>query len=255
MIIQSTRIGRIGGCRYLETHLLDKAQDNERIEILSGDRAVFADAQALADARKCKYVIRHLSISPDGAMSPKQLTTFARSIDTEFAIGDQRPRLVVLHQKGGRVHFHMAIAEVDPVTGKVLDSRHDYARLERLARDYEVANDERVQLSRAERAVEKIEGFSSIARLKAERIAEGFDRTRLKLACAEGSVRFRAELRRQGLDVATGDKGLILVNPNGQFVAAAHRATGMRRNDFKTLWETTRADDLDRLHEAAPASQ
>jgi hypothetical protein len=240
VIVQSTRINRCGGYRYIEAHLLDKPHDNERVEVLSGDRGVFADAQALADAKKCKFAIRHLSISPDRAMSPKQLTTFIRSIDREFAIGDQRPRLVVLHQKCGRVHFHIAIAEVDPVTGRVLDSRHDYARLERLAREYEVSNDECVQLSRAERAWEKSEGFSSIARHRAERIAVGFDRTRLKLACSEGSVRFHTELRRQGLEVAEGHKGLILVSADGEFVAAGHRATGMKKNEFKEFWETSR---------------
>jgi len=253
VIVQSTRINRCGGYRYIEAHLLDKPHDNERIEVLSGDRAVFADAQALADAKKCKFAIRHLSISPDSVMSPKQLTKFTRSIDAEFAIGDQRPRLVVLHQKGGRVHFHIAIAEVDPVTGRILDSRHDYARLERLAREYEVANNERVQVSRAQRAFEKIEGFSSIARQKAERIAESFDRTRLKIACADGSFQFEAELRRQGLEVAAGDKGFILVNRKGQFVAAAHRATGIKKNDFKEFWEANK-HGIERPHAYGNAS-
>jgi len=237
MIVQSTRISRNGGYRYLETHLLDKLNDNERIEILAGDRGVLADAQALADARKCRYAIRHLSISPEGAMSPGQLTGFVRAIDTEFGIGDDRPRLVVLHQKAGRVHFHLAVAEIDPATGRVLDNRHDFSRLERLARGYEAANGEQIQMSRRERASEKTEGLSSMARQRAERIAESFDRTRLKQACMAGEKHFRDELRRQGLAVVTGEKGLILIDSAGRFVAAAHRAAGMKKNDFKQRWE------------------
>lgn len=252
MIIQSTRIRRSSGYRYLEAHLLDKPHDNERIEILAGDRAAFADAQALADARKSRYAIRHLSISPEGAMSPGQLTEFVRAIATEFGIGDQRPRLVVLHQKDGRVHFHLAIAEIDPATGRVLDSRHDFARLERLAREYEAANCERIQMSRSDRALAKAEGLSSMARQRAERIAGSFDRTRLKQACTAGERQFRDELRGQGLLVAAGEKGLILVDGTGRFVAAAHRAAGMKKNDFKQFWERVQ-NDIDRPISDGPA--
>lgn len=237
MIVQATRIARKSGYQNLERHLLDKHEENERIKILAGDRDVFADAQALADAKGCKYSVRHLSISPDVDMSPSQLSDFIRSVDVEFGIGDLRPRLVVLHEKHGRVHFHLAIGEIDPATNRVLDSRHDYARLERLAREYEAANGEKVQMSRAERAIEKIEGFSSKARHKAERISPAFDRTRLKLAFASGASELQMEMKRQGLAVADGDKGFILVTIDGQFVAAAHRATGLKKDEFKKIWE------------------
>ena len=73
MIVQSTRISRTGSFRYLEKHLLDKHDENERINVVAGDRGVFADAQALADAKGCKYSLRHLSISPDTDMTPGQL--------------------------------------------------------------------------------------------------------------------------------------------------------------------------------------
>jgi len=240
MIIQSTRISRTGGYKYIEKHLLDKVQENERVQILVGDRAVFADAQALADSKKSKYAMRHLSINPDATMSPSQLAKFIRSIDVEFGIGDQRPRLLVLHQKGGRVHFHLAVSEVDPGTGRILDSRCDYSRLEQLSREYEIANGERVQMSRIDRALENTEGFSAIARQKAERAIAVFDRTQLKLACAKGASELEVEMQRQGLEITDGEKGFILVTSAGELVAAAHRAAGLRKNEFKALWETYR---------------
>lgn len=247
MIIQSSRISRAGGYHYLEKHLLDKTHENDRIQILSGDRAVFADAQALAISKKCKYALRHLSISPEEEMSPRQLSKFIKSIDAEFGIGDHRPRLVVLHQKSGRVHFHIAISEVDPASGKVLDSRCDYARLEKLAREYESTNAERLQATRIERAAEKRSGLSSMARQKAERIAEAFDRTRLKTACSEGAQRLQDELRLQHLKVANGERGYILITASGQFVAAAHRATGMKKYEFSKFWEAYN-DEIVRTH-------
>jgi hypothetical protein len=63
VIVQATRIGRKGGVHYLAAHLLDKTIENERIEVLAGDRSALYDAQALADVKRCRYSVRHLSIS------------------------------------------------------------------------------------------------------------------------------------------------------------------------------------------------
>lgn len=148
MIIQTTRISRTGGVSYLARHLLDKTEENDRIEILSGDRAALHDAQALAQGRGCRYCVRHLSISPEHAMTPAQLSVFLRAVDAEFSIGSDRPRLIVRHTKNGRSHFHYAVAEVDPTTFRVLDCRNDFARLEDLARRYEADHGEQVHSRR-----------------------------------------------------------------------------------------------------------
>jgi len=65
LIVQTTRINRIGGIRHLAKHLLDKPEENDLIEILAGDRATLDDAQTIANAKGCRYSIRHLSISVD----------------------------------------------------------------------------------------------------------------------------------------------------------------------------------------------
>lgn len=232
MIVMSTRISRAGGVRYLARHLLDKTDENERIEVLAGDRQALDDAHALASAKRCRYSVRHFSVSPERDMSPVQLSALLQAIDAEFGIGRNRPRLVVRHIKKGRSHFHIAIGEVDPASFRVLDCRHDYQRLEDLARRYEAANGEAVQPSRAERRRGRAEGFSDIARKRAERLSVDFDRTRLRRAFAEGRAAFYAELDRQGLHVADGDKGPILVTASGAFVTAASRAVGVRRSEF-----------------------
>lgn len=237
MIVQATRIGRNGGVQYLAQHLLDKLDDNEGIEILAGDRAALHDAQALADVKDCRYSVRHLSISPEKEMSPSDLSAFLRMVDAEFKIGPERPRLLVRHIKHGRAHFHFAVAEVDPVSLRVLDCRQDFARLEDVARRYEAEHGEKVQPSRAERREARIEGFSDVARKRAERTSPGFDRTRLKIAFAAGIAAFQAELKTQGLRIAEGEKGAVLVNTNGVFVAAACRAVGSRRGEFQKFIE------------------
>ncbi|PWI52076.1 hypothetical protein B5K03_21550 [Rhizobium phaseoli] len=237
MIVQATRISRQGGIRYLARHLLDKTDENDRIEVLAGDRDALHDAQALAEVKRCKFSVRHFSVSPEQEMSPAQLAAFVGSIEGEFKIGPQRPRLLVRHIKHGRAHFHLAVAEVDPATFRVLDCRQDFARLESLARRYEQDHGEHVQPSRAERREARIEGFSDTARKRAERTSPSFDKTRLKTAFAAGIAAFQAELTSQSLRITEGDKGAILVNPNGVFVAAACRAVGVRRGAFQKFIE------------------
>lgn len=265
MIVQTTRIRREGGVRYLARHLLDKVAENERIDVLAGDRQALDDAHALASAKGCRYSVRHLSVSPERDVSPSQLSDFLRAIDAEFRIGVERPRLVVRHVKKGRSHFHIAVAEVDPTTLRVLDCRNDYARLEGLARLYEQSHDETVQPTRTERRERKVEGFSDIARKRAERTTPKFDRTKLKRAFAIGGEAFTFELARQGLQIANGDKGPILVTTAGTFVAAANRAVGARRADFSKFMENHTHDanyfrinanpDVGRAeHRDAPAS-
>lgn len=233
MIIQATRIAREGGIHYLARHLLDKPLENERIEVLAGDRAALHDAQVIANLKGCRYAVRHWSISPEQEMTPAQLSTFMKSVEAEFNVGMTRPRLIVRHVKDGRSHFHVAIAEVDPESLRVLDCRNDFHRLERLAREYERLNGETVQPSPAERREQRIEGFSDLARKRAERTASEFDRTRLRRAADQGLLAFRDELGRQQLRIAEGEKGPILVTPSGAFVAAANRAAGMKRAEFQ----------------------
>lgn len=242
MILQTTRISRKGGVRYLSHHLLGKVHENERIEVLAGDRHVLDDAQSLAALKGCRYSIRHISVSPEHEMTPAQLGEFLKTVDAEFRVGPDRPRLVVRHIKKGRSHFHIAIAEVDPVTLRVLDCRNDYARLEELARRYEQRHAETVQPTRTERRQRKLEGCSDIARKRAERVCNEFDRTKLKQAFGVGGQAFAHELARQGLRITNGDKGPILVNMVGTFVVAANRAVGVRRGEFSKLMETLTHD-------------
>jgi len=237
MIIQSTRISRKSGPQFLARHLLDKTDENERIEVLAGDRQALQDAHVLAAVKGCRYSIRHFSISSERDMSPSQLTQFFRSIDDEFKIGPDRPRLIVRHIKKGRSHFHLAIAEVDPASLRVLDCRHDFARLEKLARAYELDQGETVQLTRPERRSQRIDAFSDVARKKAERISPCFDRTKLKSAFASGRDVFFSEVQYQGLKLANGKKGHVFINSSGEFVAAANRAVGTSRAAFSKFME------------------
>jgi hypothetical protein len=244
MIIQTSRISRTGGVAYLARHLFDKTTENELIEVLGGDRSALHDAQALAEVKRCKFAVRHLSISPGRPMSPAQLSAFIRSVDQEFGVGPDRPRLIVRHIKDGRAHFHFAVAEVDPVTLRVLDCRNDYRRLEDLARRYEADHGENIQPTRAERREVRVEGFSDVARKRAERTSPGFDRSGLKRAFADGTATFLAEVKTQGLHIEAGSKGPILVTSDGTFVASATRAAGVRRNEFLKFMEMMRDDRL-----------
>ncbi|MCC0035683.1 MAG: relaxase/mobilization nuclease domain-containing protein [Hoeflea sp.] len=237
MIIQTTRISRSGGVGHLARHLLDKTRENDAIEILAGDRSALFDAHTLASFKGCKYSVRHIAVSPEREMTPPQLSEFMRSINSEFCVGAERPRLIVRHVKKGRSHFHIAVAEVDPKTLRVLDCRNDYARLEDIARRYEEKHGETIQPTRADRHQRKSEGFSDVARKRAERVTPAFDRTKLKQAFGVSPEAFHSELGRQGLEISPGEKGPILINSSGAFVAAANRVVGRRRDEFSKFME------------------
>ncbi|MDW9921187.1 relaxase/mobilization nuclease domain-containing protein [Sinorhizobium meliloti] len=252
MIIQTTRISRAGGVAYLAAHLLDKTGENDRIEVLAGDRNALHDAHALARVKGCRYSVRHLSVSPEREMSPSDLSSFMRMMDVEFGIGADRPRLVVRHIKKGRSHFHIAIAEVDPATFRVLGCRNDFARLEDLARRYEQDHGEHVQPNRSARRAARIEGFSDVGRKRAERVSPNFDRTKLRAAFAKGAAAFLAELETRGLRLADGKKGAILITSDGVFVAAANRAAGARKNEFLKFMEGMQNERLIGTQNRAP---
>ena len=232
MIIQSTRISRASGVERLEAHLLDKHDDNEAIEIIAGDRGALHDAQSYANLKRCTYSLRHLSVSPQLDMTPGQLADFLTMVEAEFRVGPDRPRLVVRHIKQGRQHFHVVIGEVDPATSRILDCRKDFERLESLARAYERKHSETVLADRRSRRENGREGLSQLGRKRAERVAPDFDRSKLRTAFAAGMVSFAAEMSEQGLHLGRGRKCLILVNADGAFVAAAHRACGAKPAEF-----------------------
>jgi hypothetical protein len=277
VLIKATRIRSSAGADALVRHLAN-ADDNESIAVLQGLEADLHDA--VADARRFgrAYALRHFIIAPELDIDREQLRTALEMLAEEFGFNPQRP-LVVEHAKKRAVegvsgrHWHIVVPEVDPASGRVLSSRYDHARHEKLSRLMELAFGHRIVPGAHDRAVmaalrqggrsdlanrlsdhlghtsRPVEDFSTKAHQAAKRSGTDLALVRANIREAWKASRtgpeFRQRLADHGLALATGEKdGVLIVRgvADDLFLGAAHRLAGVRRSDFTALIERTDHD-------------
>lgn len=271
MLIKASRVRASAGAGALVRHLT-RGDDNEEIVVVRGTVADMHDA--VDDARRFNrvYALRHFVIAPEVAMTRQQFEQAAQALGDEFGF-DPALALVVEHRKARAVasvsdrHWHLVIAETNAVTGRVLSSRFDHARHEKIARTLEVlfghpilpgAHDVAVLVAlRAEgkgdladrlsshlaQGERPIAAYSSAQHQAAKR--EGIDlaiireNVRAALADASSGNELRRRLAAHGLAIERGDKDgtWIVRGPEGQFLGAGHRLAGLRKDALNTIME------------------
>lgn len=141
MIIKSNRMAVGGSAKRLCAHLF-RGDENDEVHVLQGGERDIIDAWKDAKARDASFAVRVWIISPHETMDRSQLFVLLGALATEFGFDKDRAT-VVEHVKPRTTtdasdrHWHIAVGEVDPVSGRVLSSRHDHARHEYLARVHE----------------------------------------------------------------------------------------------------------------------
>lgn len=270
MIVKATRIQSKSGPRNLVRHLLDKPEENEEIHLVVGSRDEVADI--FRDAAKAgdKYAVRHAIFSPDETMSRETAIGAVKAYLQEFGSrdvdADMAHVLGVEHRKaradgGYDRHWHFAIPERLPSTGKVMDSKM-YARHERIARTLEIELGHQVRKGRHNKfVVESLreEGRGDIAAaLDGAGIASGMlpqtaytsdrvqtakregrdlpsSRQAVKVAWAssDSAASFSAALVENGLVVEQGRKaGTWIVNDSaGKLVGSVDRLVGIPKTE------------------------
>lgn len=136
MILGSTRV-RAGDARKAVAYLFDHGEP----ELITGDPSVARDADIRASISGGKYSLRHWYLSPDQPLSRAEVLQAVHAIFDEFEVGD-RPFCVVQHigvrADGTSVpHYHIVVAEHDE-HGRVLSSKTDWLRQEKLSRTFEL---------------------------------------------------------------------------------------------------------------------
>lgn len=144
MIVKSKRIRARGeGLARTLRHLMD-GEDNDAVELVSGTVADLEDARSDALRFGRQYAARHWIVSPGQRISREQLAEFVNWLASEFGFDPERA-VIWAHTKaratedGCDQHYHICVGEVDPITGGVMSSSHDWARHEKLARRAELA--------------------------------------------------------------------------------------------------------------------
>lgn len=149
MIIGATRIRSRSGHRALADHVW-RGPGNAEVATLAGCEADLEDMVAAARAGGHPYAIRHVHISPGEPVTDAEAQEIVSALGAEFGF-DCGAVVLVRHHKSRRArhdlmlgtrgheqHWHLLVPEVDPITGKVLDSRWMRPRHERVARESEL---------------------------------------------------------------------------------------------------------------------
>ena len=143
MIIKSSRLPSRIGAKTTAQHVL-RGPANEEITLLRGAEQDLHDWVRDARNRGKEFAIRHWKLSPERDVSPEQEAEAVAALAAEFEFDPDRV-VLIRHKKprhGGEAsefHLHLLVPEIDPITGKVLGTKWDYARHEKVSRALEAA--------------------------------------------------------------------------------------------------------------------
>lgn len=264
MIIKSVRVETSQGIRRLVRHLYE-GTENEAIVSIQGTPGDIADMHDDARNAGRMYAVRHWIIAPAEATTEMQFRWVLCELAKEF--GFEKERAVVIEHAKPRAmpdafdrHWHVAVGEIDPISGRVLSSSFDFMRHEKIARKSELAfrqelvpgahtkavvrefhatgcNEEANALSKLVVAgpEKPREAFTHAQHQEAKRL--GIDLPALRVIVREAWANsndadsFRRAIAEAGLAVEAGDESdtWIVVSADGEFVGALTRLTRARK--------------------------
>lgn len=132
----------------LEAHLLNTVSNeavSTRADMFRGGVSDlhlalrFMDGISRTNGKALRSFI-HVVVAPAKALDAEGLAQALTTLEEEYEIGHDAPRVVVEHAKGARPsHFHIIYSVVDLHTGKAIKSHNSYAKDELVGRRLEVA--------------------------------------------------------------------------------------------------------------------
>ncbi|MBR1217494.1 hypothetical protein JQ557_05820 [Bradyrhizobium sp. U87765 SZCCT0131] len=274
MIIKSKRIRARGpALKRAFAHICD-GDDNDEVILLRGNPADLVDARDDAIRFARQYCVRHWIISPAQDVTDEQLDELIERLAFEFEF-DAKRIVLWAHEKeraskgegdlsegaaqGQRSprHFHLLAPEVDPLSGRVMPSSHDWDRQSKLARICEVrwghgivpaprmnsliaaldreGDHVTAEALRGVQAPDHPASFNETDHQRTKRIGVDLPRVRELVAQALTSATsredFDSRLARVGLRLGFGDKKdtLIVETADGTFVGALARLVRLRK--------------------------
>jgi hypothetical protein len=273
VIIKSVRVGSAASQRRFRDHLF-RGAENDTVAILRGTEADITDL--FADARRggARYAVRHWIVAPHEAVTRDQARYVVDMLAKEFGFSASAA-VIIEHQKRRATgdafgtHWHVAVGECDPATGRVLSSSFDHPRHELVARRAEIAFGHQIVPGPHSRAViERLrsqgheedasrvraaldaaqperprEAFTTPDHQAAKREGIDLPATRIAVQGAWASTKTRAELiealEALGLTTIHGEKaGEWIVNSSDQYLGSLRR-----------LARVTKAELLERMEQ------
>jgi hypothetical protein len=167
-------------------------------------------------------------------------------------------RVVVMHEKYGRQHFHVVWTRIDITLMRSVSDSHNYRKHEEASRDLERSfGHERVQGAHAERdGAKRPDRTPSRAELRQE------ERTGIKgkdvkaevtaaFKASDNADGFRAALKDAGYILALGDRrDFVIVDRKGGIHSLARRIDGMKAAELRVFMQPLDKETLPRIEEA-----
>jgi hypothetical protein len=234
-----------GGARQLAVHLLKQEEgENEHVAIgevrgfvASDVYGAMAEAQALARGTRCSQPIFSMSMNPPKDAEVSRQEFVATADRAEEALGlEGRKRVIVFHEKEGRLHAHVVWSRIDEETMKAVNLPHFKNKLRSLSK--ELFLEHGWELPEGHR----IDGWKNplnftLAEFQQAKEA-GLDPRELKQLFRSAYDRsdslagFRHALEEHGYYLARGDRrGIVALSLQGE-VFAVGRWTGVKAKDI-----------------------
>jgi hypothetical protein len=262
VIIKGTSVA---GARRLATHLT-RTDTNERAEVreIRGTaaedlRGALLEMEAVAAGARTTKPFYHGSINTkeDERLTDEQRNHAIDKLEDALGLTGQ-PRVVVVHEKEGREHWHIVWSRIDLDRMAAISDSHNYRKHEEVARSLEREFGlERVQGAHAER-----EGKERPERTPSHREMLQAERTGVTPQQAKEFItgiwndtkngkEFQAELEKNGWLLARGDRrDFVAIDPTGGVHSIARRIEGAKVAEVRTRFADLDQRELQSVAEA-----
>jgi len=232
-----------GGGQKLGRYL-DSAGKNERVRLIEIRGTIAEDVpgailemESFAVGTRCEKPLYHAMINPEPPhrLTPEQRMEAIDALEEKLGLTGHA-RVVVLHEKAGREHLHVAWSRIDLEHMRAVSDSHNYRKHEEIARNLERRfGHERVQGAHHERdGVERPERTPSRAEWQqAERTGISGKMVKEEVTAAfrasDGPEAFRMALEDEGYILARGDRrDYVVIDRMGGIHSLSRRIEGMK---------------------------
>jgi hypothetical protein len=246
----------VAGATRLDAHL-KRTDTNEEMHVLelknvaaTDLRGALKEMEAVASGcPNCQRPFYHASINTraDERLTPEQREQAINRLEKELGLTDQ-PRVVVMHEKEGRQHFHIVWSRIDSENMRTISDSHNFRSHEIVARELERAfGHERVQGAHIERDGQPRPERTPSHKEHQQAARTGISPKEVRAHITElwkrtdSGASFHAALEQSGWTLARGDRrDFVVIDPKGATHSLARRINGATAKDVRA-----RMADLD----------
>lgn len=232
------------GATQLADHLLN-ANDNDHVTVheISGFMAddvhgAFREAQGWSEGTQCKQYLFSLSLNPppNVEVSTEQYEQTVSRIEQELNL-DGQPRVIVFHEKEGRIHAHAVWSRIDAEAMKAIPMSFFKNKLMEISRDIYLENDWPLPAGFLDHEKRDATNYSLHEYQQAKRMDQNPKLVKAVLrTCwkrSENRESFETALKKQGFYLARGDRrGFVAVSMTGEPLSLS-RWLGVKTKELK----------------------